>query len=193
MRPSSRSPLLKTLMARSCLLSALLLLSACILVEDFTPQWKNSATDPCISKIAESLYYSEFRRDPSNIDLSTLARYIHTGQQHFLLLKKSADQAGGRLYRFDVLKTGNYTIFRRYRLDPTMRSTFEKDYPAAPVSFARGSVRLASLGEAELTLLAEISAKPEYWQTEDQTLYNPSNNPLCTLAGPVQADAAKSK
>lgn len=169
-----------------CLALVSLALSACILVDDFSGQWQKGKTDFCINKIAESLYYSEFRRDPEGKDITQLAHLFPLGDFYFLMLKKNPEDKGGRMYRFGLVRGKEYNIFQRYRLDPTMRTTFEHDYPKAPVSLAHDTVNLATLGKAELTLLADISAKGEYWQIEDQTLYNTSHNPLCTLAGPVE-------
>jgi hypothetical protein len=164
---------------RRCLaMMALLLLGGCILVDDFGAQWNKGVADNCVSKIAESLYYTEFRRDPADKDMANLAHTITVGDAHFLMLKKNAEDKGGRMYRF-VVAGKSYYIFQRFRLDPTMREPFEKEHPNAPVSLAHDTVTLAQLGDAEMKLLAEISAKPEYWEIEDQTLYNTMKNPTC--------------
>lgn len=152
-----------------------LLLSGCILVEKFGAAWDEAKPDMCLSKIAESLYYAEFRRDPTGKDFEKLARGISHNGQNYLLLKQSAEDEGGRLYRFQVTNG----IFQRFRLDPTLRATFKKEYPNAPVEVKEDTVKFASLGEVEWKLLDEIAAKPEYWEIEDQTLYNTIRNPLC--------------
>lgn len=175
-------------------IAALLALSGCILVDDFAPAWNTAKTDSCTSKIAESLYYSEFRRDPTAKDMKEHARTITLEKFHFLMLKKDADAKGGRMYRFGV----SNGIFQRYRINPTMRKQFETDYPNAPVSFANDTVNLAQLGAEEMKLLAKISASPDYWEIEDQTLYNPLRNPLCIyedrdLAALEAKDKAKAK
>jgi hypothetical protein len=150
-------------------------LTGCMLVEDFSPAWKTAKPDSCTSKIAESLYYSEFRRDPEGKDIKELARVMTLGKSYFLMLKQDAADAGGRMYRFGVVNG----IFQRYRLNPSMKKTFLEAYPNAPVSFRNDTVTLAQLGESETKLLAEIAQKPDYWQIEDQTLYNTMLNPLC--------------
>lgn len=156
-------------------LLALLMLAGCILVDDFSSAWNTAVPDSCTTKIAESLYYSEFRRDPEGKDISSLAHTLTLGKYHFLLLKQSAEDAGGRMYRFQVVNG----IFQRFRLNPSMKKTFLKDYPNASVSFAHDTVNLATLGATETKLLAEIAGKAEYWEIEDQTLYNVLRNPLC--------------
>lgn len=156
-------------------LAAMLMLSGCILVEDFAPEWEKGKTDSCTNKIAQSLYYSEFRRDPEGKDMNTLAHSFTLGAFHFLMLKQDASYQGGRMYRFGVTNG----IFQRYRLNPAKRAQFERDYPNAPVSLKHDTVTLRSLGALEMKLLAEISAKPEYWEIEDQTLYNTLRNPAC--------------
>ncbi len=153
----------------------LLLLSACMLVDDFSPAWDKGVTDSCTSKIAESLYYSEFRRDPNGKDMSQLARVLTLGDNHFLMLKQDEADRGGRMYRFRV----THGIFQRLRLDPTMRKTFEKDYPNAPVNLKHDTVNLSLLDEKTQKLLQEIGDKAEYWEIDDQTLYNTLLNPLC--------------
>lgn len=154
---------------------ALMLLSACILVDDFSSVWDEAKPDPCLSKIAESLYYAEYSRDPSSQNIDNLARGWTLNGEHFLLLKKHAGDKGGRLYRFDV----SHGIFERFRLDPTMRAQFEKDYPNAPVSLRRDTVTLRSLDAPERKLLSAIAKKPEYWEYEDKILYNTLRNPSC--------------
>lgn len=166
----------KKLWAVSCWLSAVLLLSGCILVDDFSPMWEKGKTDICLEKITESLYYAEFRRDPAGKGLSALSRVFTVNpKSHFLMLKKDAADKGGRMYRFGVVNG----IFQRYRLDPTMRAQFEKDHPDAPVIFEHDTVRLTSLNNNEMALLHEIDQDSKYWEIEDQTLYNILRNPDC--------------
>lgn len=102
------------------------------------------------------------------------------GDQHFLLLKEDAHDAGGRLYRFDVVPGSvGGGIFQRYRLDPTMRDAFDRDYPHAPVKLTRDTVTIATLDAPTEKLLLEISHKPEYWQVEEKALYNVLHDPAC--------------
>jgi len=173
---------------------AVLMLNACMLVEDFSAVWQKADADSCTSKIAEALYYTEFRRDPSGKDMATVARTITLGDKHFLMLKMDAADKGGRMYRFGVVNG----IFQRYRLNPTMRKTFEAAYPKAPVSLKNDTVTFATLGEPVIKLITEISAKPEYWEIEDQTLYNVMRNPACKyedrdLNALAEADKKKAK
>lgn len=158
-------------------LFTLVLLSGCILVEDFSPMWEKGVADPCISKMAESLYYNEFRRDPSGKNMDELAHSFTLGKEHFLMLKQEPTDKGGRMYRFGIV----HGIFQRYRLDPAMRRAFEISYPDAPVSLEHDTVKLTSLGEPQLKLLQEIAANPDYWEIEDQNLYNTGLNKACTF------------
>ena len=172
-------------------LAAVLILSGCILVDDYTPKWDDAKTDSCTAKLSQALYYSEFRRDPEGKDMNQLSRSFTLGKYQFLMLKQSPSDKGGRMYRFHVING----IFQRYRLDPAMKKQFEQDYPNAPVSLAHDTVELASLGADEMKLLADINAKDEYWEIEDQSLYNILRNPLCIyedrdLAGDVAKDKA---
>lgn len=163
-------------MKRIAALLALALLSACLLVEDFGHTWEEAAPDTCLDKIAESLYYSEFQRNPEGKDLTKLARGLkRTNGMTYLLLKKNEDDKGGRLYRFQVING----IFQRLRILPTMRPTFEANYPNAPVSLDHDMIRFAHLGADEWDLIDNIATQPEYWEIEDQTLYNPMHDPAC--------------
>jgi hypothetical protein len=158
-------------------LMLLLALSGCILVDDFSPKWEKSSADSCIKKIADGLYYTEFRRDPEGKDMAEHARVFSLGKFYFLMLKKEPTDVGGRMYRFGIVNG----IFQRYRLDPVMRTAFEIEFPDAPVSFKHDTVRVASLSPEVMKLLTEISSRKEYWEIEDQTLYNTMLNPLCAL------------
>ncbi len=156
-------------------LASLLLLAGCMLVEDFGDAWKKGKTDSCVNKIAEALYYSDFRRDPSDKDMDDHARVFTIDGFHFLMLKKDPSDTGGRMYRFRVFNG----IFQRYRLDPVMRDAFEIAYPDAPVSLRNDTVSFVTLGEKEIALMKEIAAQDDYWEIEDQTLYNTMRNRSC--------------
>lgn len=157
------------------MIALVLLLSACILVDDFGTAWKEAKPDICLSKMAESVYYTEFRRDPTDQKIENLARGWTKDGQNYLLLKKNESDVGGRLYRFTVVNG----IFQRYRLSPTMRPTFEKEFPGAPVRIARDTVTLDALDTKTIPLLGEIAKRADYWEIEDQALYNTVLNPLC--------------
>ncbi len=156
-------------------IAASVLLSGCLIVEDFGHAWKDSSPEPCLSKIAESLYATEFRRDPSKLNIDELAHGWTLEGNTYLLLKKEANDQGGRLYRFQV-QNG---IFQRFRLDPAMRALFEKDYQNPPVSLKRDTVTLATLNDDTEKLLTRIANTPEYWQIEEQSLYNIMANKEC--------------
>jgi|GEM_PF-1888999 len=162
-------------MRRFSILLCLALLSACMLVNDFGAAWDEAKPDICLGKIGESLYYAEFRRDPEGKEHGDYVRGLKRDSGNFLLLKQSPDDKGGRMYRFTV-KNG---IFQRWRINPAMRTTFEKDYPNAPVSLKRDTITFDTLGDAEWKLIDAIAADEAYWEIEDQTLYNTLANPSC--------------
>jgi hypothetical protein len=165
------------MLRRSLALAAFALLAACMLVNDFGPAWNQAKPDPCISKIAESLYYTEFRRDPADKKMDDHAHALKRTNGNYLMFKQNVDDKGGRMYRFEV-RNG---IFQRLRLVPTMRATFEKNYPDAPVKIVNDTIQFDVLGEKEWALIDEISAQSDYWEIEDQTLYNILRNPACTF------------
>ncbi len=154
---------------------ALFALTACILVDDYGPVWDKAKPDMCVNKIAESLYYGEFNRDPADLKIDDIARAITFDKHDYLLLKQHPSDKGGRLYRFEVVNG----IFVRYRLAPTKRDDFKRDYPTAPVALNRDTVTVKDLGPEVQKLLAEIADKTEYWEVEDKTLYNTMRNPTC--------------
>jgi hypothetical protein len=156
-------------------LALLALLSGCILVNDFAPMWEKAKPDPCLSKLSESIYYSEFRRDPSGLDIDEHAHAFSLGNHHFLMLKKEVNDTGGRLYRFRVING----IFQRFRLDPVMREAFEIEFPDAPVSFKHDTVTVETLDTPVTDLLREIASRDTFWEIEEQNLYNILRNPLC--------------
>lgn len=163
-------------MRKTLALLALAALSACMLVKDFGAAWNEAKPDKCVSKIASSLYYTEFQRDPEGKDMDTLAHALtRPNGKHYLLLKKDAEDAGGRMYRFEVVNG----IFERLRVVPTMRKTFEQNYPDAPVSLERDTISFETLGSKEWDLIDNIATQPEYWEIEDQTLYNTFRDPSC--------------
>lgn len=166
-------------------LATLLLLSGCILVDDFGKRWDEAKPDFCLNDIAKSLYIAEFRHNPDDdqVNIENLARAITLDGQHYLLMKKHPDDKGGRIYRFTISAGkelhASHVVFQRWRLDPSMRETFLHDYPNSVAKLNRDTVTLPNLeGDAE-KLLGDIANKPEYWQIDDQTLYNSLRSPLC--------------
>src|SRR5688572_5986926 len=126
--------------------AALALLAACMLVEDFGPAWNEAKPDECLGKLAESLYYSEFMRNPEGKDMGAIARGLsRPNGTTYLLLKKDPADRGGRMYRFQVVNG----IFQRLRVVPTMKATFEQNYPDAPVSLDRDTILFKTLGAKE--------------------------------------------
>lgn len=156
-------------------LALLATLCGCLIVDDFGAFWNEGKEDPCLSKIAESIHYQAFKRDLQQGDINALARGVKLGDHLFLLLKKTKGDDGGYLYRFRV-ENG---IFMRYRLNPVMRETFEKEHANAPISLRHDTVTIAKLNKESVGLLTTIASDDRYWQKEDSTLYNPLKNPLC--------------
>jgi hypothetical protein len=163
------------------LVTALTLLAGCILVDDFGARWGQAKVDPCLSEVAKSLYIAEFRKEPDDETMASLARGLTLDGQHYLLLKKYAKHAGGRIYRFTITagKNAEHVVLQRWRLDPAMRQAFMNNYPNAVAKLDRDTVTLPTLDGAAQTLLTEIANKPEYWQIDDQTLYNLIRDPKC--------------
>lgn len=157
-------------------LGALAALTACMLVKDFGASWQEAKPDACISALMNSMYYTEFSRNPEGKDMNALAHAItRPNGKTYLLIKADADDKGGRMYRFQVVNG----IFQRFRLVPTMRATFEQNYPDAPVSLARDTIQFEQLSEKEWELIDNIATQEEYWEIQDQSLYNTFRNPEC--------------
>lgn len=157
-------------------LGACALMAACMLVKDFGAAWNEAKPDDCLSKLMHSMYYTEFNRNPEGKDLDQLAHaLIRPNGKSYLLIKADADDAGGRMYRFQVVNG----IFQRFRIVPTMRETFEKNYPDAPVDLSRDTITFDTLGEKEWELIDNIATQDEYWEIQDQSLYNTFRNPEC--------------
>ncbi len=157
-------------------LGAVAVLSACILVKDFGSAWTQSKPDPCITKLMDSMYYTEFTRDPEGKDMNKLAHALaRPNGKNYVLIKADEGDKGGRMYRFEVTNG----IFQRFRIVPTMRETFEKNYPDAPASLARDTIEFETLGPKEWELIDNISTQEGYWEVLDQSLYNTFRNPEC--------------
>ncbi len=157
-------------------LGACALLAACILVKDFGDTWTQAKPDDCLTKLMDSMYYTEFTRNPDGKDMSKLAHALtRPNGKNYILLKASETDEGGRMYRFQVVNG----IFQRLRLVPTMRATFEQNYPDAPVDLSRDTVSFDTLGAKEWEIIDNIATQDEYWEIEDQSLYNTFRNPQC--------------
>lgn len=157
-------------------LGALCMLAACILVKDFGATWDEAKPDECLTKLMASMYYTEFTRNPDGKDMNTLAHALtRPNGKSYLLIKADAADKGGRMYRFQVING----IFQRFRIVPTMRDTFEKNYPDAPVDLSRDTITFETLGDKEWELIDNIATQDDYWEIQDQTLYNTFRNPEC--------------
>ena len=161
----------------------LALLTGCILVDDFGARWEQAKADRCLTDVAKSLYIAEFRRKPTDETMGALARELTLDGQHYLLLKKNSDDKGGRIYRFTITdgKNAEHIVFQRWRLNPSMREAFLRDHPNSAAKIDRDTVTLPTLDGASEKLLAEIATKPNYWQIDDQTLYNTFRDPKCAF------------
>ncbi|OYW13078.1 MAG: hypothetical protein B7X02_02885, partial [Rhodospirillales bacterium 12-54-5] len=127
----------------------LALLSGCLMVDDFGARWSQAKPDACLIDIAKSIYIAEFRRDPSDKNIDDLARALTLNGQNYLLLKKNPEDKGGRIYRFTMTAgkelRATHIVFQRWRLDPSMRETFMRDYPHSVARLDDDTVTLPSL------------------------------------------------
>lgn len=152
-----------------------LLLNACIVIDDFGDAWKKAEGDICLNRINTALYAQVHEREVREDTIESLARGITLNGNHYILMKEKPSDKGGFLFRFTV-KEG---IFTRYKLNPTMRDRFTRDYPDASVNITDTTVTLANISPENLRLLTAISKEKIYWQEDDRTLYNPIQNKLC--------------
>lgn len=164
-------------MKKLCAIALALVLSGCIIVDDFATHWDAATPDACLDRIADALYYQTYQRQLAEGEIGHLARGLKLEDQSFLLLKKNAEDNGGNLYRFEV-ENGVYTEFR---LNPAMRDHFAETYPDAPVRIKRDTVTLPRLDEKTVSLLLTIARNPRYWEKKDAHLYNPLRNPTCAF------------
>ncbi|MFZ4124617.1 MAG: hypothetical protein ACOYJ2_00915 [Rickettsiales bacterium] len=151
-----------------------LLLTACIVVDDFGAQWKAAKGDICLNRINTALYSQVHEREAPE-DIALVARGITLDKHDYILMKEKPSDTGGFLFRFTV-KEG---VFTRYKLNPTMRKQFLKDYPNAPVAIDDSTATLTSLDTDRIALLNKIADDAKYWEVDDRTLYNPLRNTLC--------------
>lgn len=159
--------------------AALCLLSACIAVDDFGSAWEEAKPDACLQTIAKQFYTDQILSKDESFE----ARSLEVNGQHFALVKGKAGDKGGNLYRYEI----SSNVYISYRLKPTMRKTFLRDYPEAPVKVTDDRVTIHTLDEPSRALLADIANSKEYWEVAEKTLYNVQRLPECTLA-PVPQD-----
>ena len=157
------------------LLLLLPLLAGCIIVKDFGKIWEQASGDICLNRITEALFYQVHTREIAADQIDTVARGTTLDGHNYILLKESAGDKGGFLYKFTV-KEG---VFTRYKLNPAMRKTFLKENPDTDVSFYLDTVRIDSFSPENLALLNKIAGDDRYWEPDDKTLYNTQLNPLC--------------
>ena len=171
-------------MKHALAIAALCWLSGCIIVSDFGDYWAKSVEDPCLNRIADSLYYQTFQRRLETGEVSALTRGLEIEEQRFLLLKKNPEDAGGNLYRFEI----ENAVYTEFRLNPAMRERFEEEYANAPVEIVRDTVRLERLDEKTVSLLLTIARDARYWEKKDAHLYNPLRNPTCPFDDRSEAE-----
>ena len=151
------------------------LLAGCIIVRDFGEQWGEASGDICLNRISTALYYQVHEQEFPEDKITEVARGITLDGVHYILMKKTPEDAGGFLFRFTV-KAG---VFTRYRLNPAARELFAEAYPGAPVEVRENTVTLAAFTPETLALLARVAGDERFWEPEDKNLYNPQLNPTC--------------
>ncbi len=156
-----------------CAPLAALWLGGCILVDDMSAKWADGISDPCIDAVVELEYTQSFERAKS----PPIARRFSDGDLHYLMLKNSADDKGGHLYRF-IIENG---IYIGYRPNPAMLKQYKQDYPNSVAQVSEDKVELPDLSVDALALLRDVSANEEYWVRDVKRLYNPSRKEACSL------------
>lgn len=163
---------------RAALLALMgLMLSSCLLVDDFGDAWTQAHYDLCVARISRDLYYRIYNREVSESQMEPLARVLRDGDTTYLLLKENPDDAGGRLYRIAV----DHGFYLQYRPVPTARERFTAEFPDSPISLRFGLARTPALTPEVLRELRLTAQHPGYWEIEDKALYNPWTSPACHL------------
>jgi hypothetical protein len=152
-----------------------LLLTACIVVDDFGDVWKKAEGDICLNRINVALYHQVHEREVQEDLIERVARGVTLDGHHYIVMKEKASDKGGFLFRFTV-KNG---VFTRYKLNPTMRKQFLSAHPDAPVQIDDNTVTLHILDDTHVALLNTVADEDKYWEMDDRTLYNPLRNKLC--------------
>ncbi len=151
---------------------SVLALSGCIVVKDFGESWEHGGSDPCVEEIVRH-HFLEDAGIPYKI--RTRARILKLGDARFLMLLDGTGTRSGTLYRYKV-EEGQFIT---YRLNETKREEFLKSYPESGVVLTSETATIPELNANMLKLLAEISAKEEYWVETEQMIYNPASIQGC--------------
>ncbi len=150
-----------------------MLLSACIIVDDFGPAWEEAQEDLCISRLAEAFYENSYKKRHDSYD--GLIRTITINDANFILLKENASDAGGHLYPFFV-ETG---ILISKRADPVAREYYEDTYARDDVIVEEDTITLTSFDVGMQNHLAELNDDARLWEEDLKMLYNTRLDRTC--------------
>ena len=133
-------------------LSALcLLLSGCLLVDDFGTEWEKGETDTCI-RLKDAT--------PTQVHRSvTIQGY------DFLMLKDDASNKGGMLLSYEINDEGEIVAYD-FRQDKV--ADFEKAHPNSPIILEKSEMlttaRVTSLTPEVYKIIGDVAGNEDYWE-----------------------------
>ena len=149
-----------------------LVLSGCIVVDDFKQYWNKGTVDPKL----EGQWQDQGSKEPSVIFVrqeenyalvvpnettpSELIRTLSIGKYTFMMIKTSKEDKGGDLIRYSV--EGNALKF--YTPNEKKKTEFQRFYKLNAVVFDEETIRFKEINAQIISMLQAVSGKPDYWE-----------------------------
>lgn len=155
----------------------LLMLSGCIIVNNFNEYWEHGTRDPALDGVwhmpnsqRPALVFSPSDKDyyvtvPDDVEQKSTpseehARTLTIGSHTFLMIKTTKEQLGGDLVLYTV-KEDKLTLYAPVK---SKRESFEKSYAGTNIETTSQTARIKTLDVRTVRILQSLAAKPDYWQ-----------------------------
>lgn len=156
-----------------CIAFACLLLSGCIVVDDFGNYWNKGFIDSCVNAIVLPSLTED--ADTSAEAHEVELRSIQLGTHTFLMIRDHPGDPSGNMIRYNIDKNE----YVSYRLNETKREDFLHYYPDSGIVLTSETATIPELNVKTATLLATIADDPSYWLEASRDPYNPGHRPDC--------------
>lgn len=151
-----------------------LLLSACIIVDDFGEYWAKGKTDRCIN----DLLYASMHADDASVEMKAITqtvRVIQFGGQDFIMMLNKPGSQDGNLIRYRI----DGSEYVSYKLSEEKREQFLREHPHTSVVVTNDTVTIPQLNKETASLLGDIAGDNSYWTEASREPYNPKHRTDC--------------
>lgn len=150
-----------------------LVLSGCIVVDDFGSYWNKGFIDNCVNSIVNANHDDDRRHNTQPKPM--LLRSLRVGSHTFLMMRDDMASKGGNIMLYKIVD-GDYIS---YRLNESKREDFSRDYPNSMVVLTSETASIPVLNNESIALLSQVADNESYWVESHRETYNPARRADC--------------